>query len=123
MRTFPTEPSTRTSVTAEDMQKAAAAFTQSLPQWIKAASAADIHTLRVLIASHRVSQLAVASATKAAVPLQAFAESKFSEALAGMLPSGRTLNELQWRTQLRKPVGQSVPHLKTLLKYSQRCRA
>jgi len=111
MRTFPTEPSTRTSVTAEDMQKAAAAFTQSLPQWIKAASAADIHTLRVLIASHRVSQLAVASATKAAVPLQAFAESKLSEALAGMLPSGRTLNELQWRTQLRKPVGQSVPHL------------
>ncbi len=67
MRTFPTEPSTRTSVTAEDMQKAAAAFTQSLLNWIKAASAADIHTLRVLIASHRVSQLAVASATKAAV--------------------------------------------------------
>jgi len=111
MRTFPTEPSTRTSVTAEDMQKAAAAFTQSLPQWIKDASAADIHTLRVLIASHRVSQLAVASATKGAVPLQAFAESKFSEALAGILPSGQTLTELQWRTQIRKPVGQSAPHL------------
>jgi len=111
MRTFPTVPSTRNSVTAEDMRKAATAFTESLPEWINGASAADIYKLRVLIASHRASQIAVAGATKAAVPLQTFAQSKFSEALAGMLPSGRTLNELQWRRKIRKPVGHSVPYL------------
>lgn len=111
MRTFPAVPSTRNSVTAQDMQKAATAFTESLPEWIKDASKANIYKLRVLIASHRTSQIAVAGATKAAVPLQAFAESKFSEALAGMLPSGQTLNGLQWRRKTRRPVGHSVPHL------------
>jgi len=111
MRTFPAVPSTRNSVTAQDMQEAATAFTESLPEWIKGASKANIYKLRVLIASHRASQIAVAGATKAAVPLQAFAESKFSEALAGMLPSGQTLNALQWRRKTRRPVGHSVPHL------------
>jgi len=111
MRTFPAVPSTRDSVTANDLQGAADTFTQSLPEWISAASAANIYTLRVLIASHRATQLAVARATQAAVPLQAFAESTFSKALASLLPSGQTLNTLQWRRKVRDEVGQSVPHL------------
>lgn len=111
MRTFPTVPSTRSSVTANDMQKAADAFTQSLPQWIKGASAADIYTLRVLIASHRSSQIVVAKATKAVVPLQAFADITLSKALASMLPRGHALTTLQWRTKVREGVGQSTPHI------------
>lgn len=110
MRTFPTVPSTRNGVSAKDMQTAAAAFTQSLPRWISGTSAANIYTLRVLIASHRASQIAVASATKAVVPLHVFAESRFSEALAGMLPNGQTLTSLQWRRKMREEVGHSVPH-------------
>jgi len=111
MRKFPATPSIRSSITASDMQKAADAFTQSLPQWIKGASAANIYTLRVLIASHRASQVALADATKAVTPLRVFAESTFSEALASMLPSGQALTTLQWRRKIREEVGQSTPHI------------
>lgn len=111
MRTFPALPRVRNSVTASDMQKAADAFTQSLPQWIKGASAANIHTLRVLIASHSVSQAAVANATQAAVPLREYAESMLSKALAGLLPRGQTLTTLQWRRKIRTGQGQSTPHI------------
>jgi hypothetical protein len=111
MRQFPATPSIRGSITAGEMKKAADAFTQSLPQWIKGASAANIYKLRVLIANHRASQVAVADATKAVAPLKVFAESMYSEALASMLPSGQTLTTLQWRRKIREEVGQSTPHI------------
>jgi len=111
MRKFPATPSLRSSITAGEMKKAADAFTQSLPQWIKGASAANIYKLRVLIANHRASQVAVAGATKAVAPLKVFAESMYSEALASMLPSGQTLTTLQWRRKIREEVGQSTPHI------------
>lgn len=67
-----------------------------LPAWLQKASAAQINTLRDCFKQHQDSQAAVRSALLALEPLQHFARKHFSALLARHLPSGTTIDHLQW---------------------------
>lgn len=112
MRSFPQDPSIRTSVSDADVQKVTDAFIHKrLPSWITGASADDIATLRTLMANHQLSRQAVQDATAGVVPLHTFAEKTFSEGLASILPGGHELSSLDWQKKVRTLVGTSVPRI------------
>ncbi|WP_176506460.1 MULTISPECIES: NEL-type E3 ubiquitin ligase domain-containing protein [Pseudomonas] len=84
---------------------------QRTPQWIKAASVADIRTLRKLYLQHKTTQQQVSAATAAAVTPHAFADTAFSEAFANLLPDDQPLKQLLWQDKVYKLEGFSVPRL------------
>ncbi|MEN5304286.1 NEL-type E3 ubiquitin ligase domain-containing protein [Pseudomonas sp. TWI628] len=84
---------------------------QRTPQWIKAASVADIRTLRKLYLQHKTTQEQVSAATAAAVTPHAFADTAFSEALADLLPDDHPLSQLLWQDKVYNLEGYSVPRL------------
>jgi len=101
------------------IDKATDAFIAArLPDWLKRASPGQINRLRTRFKAHQQSQARVRAATLGLIPLQTFARLQLQSLLGDQLPSGRTLDHLQWLEirrrfvvppGIRLPVDQVVP--------------
>ncbi|MGE1084432.1 NEL-type E3 ubiquitin ligase domain-containing protein [Pseudomonas shirazensis] len=67
-----------------------------LPDWLKRASPSQINRLRDRFKQYRKSQQDVRAATLDLIPLQTFVRTQFTALLAGKLPAGSNIEDLQW---------------------------
>ncbi|MFJ4348538.1 NEL-type E3 ubiquitin ligase domain-containing protein [Pseudomonas sp. NPDC089401] len=68
----------------------------ALPGWLKKATPAQINGLRDSFRRHRQNQAALRAATSALIPLQDYAEQRFTTLLGARLPADTPLRALQW---------------------------
>jgi len=71
-------------------------ITAQLPDWLKRATHAQIHTLRSRFSEHRKNQDQLHSAIASLPPLRQFAEAHFQTLLPDNLPEGVRLADLSW---------------------------
>ncbi|MGG5291117.1 NEL-type E3 ubiquitin ligase domain-containing protein [Pseudomonas shirazensis] len=75
-----------------------------LPDWLKRASPSQINRLRDRFKQYRKSQQGVRAATLDLIPLQTFVQTQFTALLAGKLPAGSNIADLQW-LEVRREFG------------------
>ncbi|WP_434771346.1 NEL-type E3 ubiquitin ligase domain-containing protein [Pseudomonas entomophila] len=99
--------------TAEKIQHATDHFIRDrLPEWLRKATPAQINLLRDLFAAHHMAQHRVQERLAALTPIDRFAETHVSAAVAAHLSESAALADLEWcevRRAFRPPLGIGLP--------------